>query len=172
MKREEILELIKERRSIRKYTDKKVKKQSIEKLVEAARWSPSGGNLQPYIIKAVRGEKADKVTTFSPGIYGDPPVILVFCIDEKQIKEKGSDGPIKYMDVAVAAQNVCLEATDINLGTCFCRSFNKEAVKKILDIKERFEPELLLTVGHPDEVPSPPKKKNFEKISEWVGWDE
>ncbi len=76
------------------------------------------------------------------------------------------------MDIAVAAQNVCLEATNVDLGTCFCRSFNKEAVKKILDIEERLEPELLLTVGHPDEVPSPPEKKTFEEISEWVDWDE
>ncbi len=73
MKDGEILEVIKKRRSIRKYANKKVKKQSVVKLIESARWSPSGGNLQPYIIKVVRGEKADKVTTFSPGIYGGPP---------------------------------------------------------------------------------------------------
>ncbi len=172
MKDGEILKVIKERRSIRKYANKEVKKQSIEKLIEAARWSPSGGNLQPYIIKAVRGEKACKVTTFSPGIYGDPPVILVFCIDEKQFKEKGGDEPIKYMDIAVAAQNVCLEATNINLGTCFSRSFNKEAVKKILDIEEKLEPELLVTVGHPDKIPSPPEKKSLDELLEWVDWDE
>ncbi|MFW5952931.1 MAG: nitroreductase family protein [Candidatus Natronoplasma sp.] len=167
-----LMKIIKKRRSIRKFTDESIEREKIERLMEAARWAPSGGNLQPYVIKSVKGEKVDEIQRFSPGIYGRPLVILVFCVDEKKLEKKGGDEAIKYMDIAIAGENVCLMATEMGLGTCFIRSFNKKAIDKILDLDERYEPELIILVGYPDEEPDDPFKKKLADLVEWEGWDD
>lgn len=52
---EETLELLRTRRSVRRYTDEPVEAELVEKLVEAARWAPSAGNRQSWRILAITG---------------------------------------------------------------------------------------------------------------------
>ncbi|MFW6083490.1 MAG: nitroreductase family protein [Thermoplasmatota archaeon] len=167
-----LIDAIKKRRSIRKFTDEDISQEEIKELIQAARWAPSGGNLYPWIIKAVTGKEAKKISQFSPGVYGDPPVLLVFCIDEKKFEKKGGDEVVKYMDIAIAGQNICLKAMEMDLGSCFIRSFNKRAVSKILELDRRYNPELIITIGYSEETPKPPSKKSIDELVGWVGWNE
>ncbi len=170
----EVTDAIKKRRSIRDYKEQEVPKEKIEKLIEAARWAPSGSNIQPWRIKVVKGEKLNAIKKFSPGLLSKPPVILVMCADKKEAENKGGKlgrDVLSVMDIAIASQNICIQATDMELGTCYIGSFNKDAVRKLLNIPEHIVPELMLTVGVPKHEPKPPSKKDFKEIVEWVGWD-
>ncbi|MFW5898537.1 MAG: nitroreductase family protein [Candidatus Saliniplasma sp.] len=160
------MEIIKKRRSVRQYTDKQVEKDQVEELLEAARWAPSGGNTQPWIIKAVGDKKAQKINRFTPGIYGSPPVIIVLCFDE----EESDDEVMDQMSLAMAAQNICLQAASMGLGTCMIASFDESTVNKILDIEQSVKPVLLVTVGHPEEVLEPPSRKELDEFVEWIDW--
>ncbi len=166
------LGLIKERRSIRSFLDKKVEKEKIEKLVEAAIWSPSASNLQPWhIVILQREENIKRAKTFSPGVSGKPAALIIFCIDSKKAYEEGGKDEAEvlcYMDIAIAAQNVCLVAADLGLGSCIIRSFNKRALKEIFDIEH--EPELMVAIGYPAEDPKAPKRRAFDEVV--VYWDE
>ncbi|MFW6195937.1 MAG: nitroreductase family protein [Thermoplasmatota archaeon] len=168
----EVSQAIKERRSIRSFKEKEVSKEDIKKLIEAAVWAPSGSNLYAWQIKAVRGNKKRNIERFSPGLMGKPPVLLVFCNDDEKSLEssKLAKEVLSVMDISVAAQNVCLKATDMGLGTCYIGSFNKKAVKEILDLPENIRPVLILSVGYPDKIPNAPSKNDVKETVEWIGW--
>lgn len=170
----EVSQAIKERRSIRSFKKEKVPKEEIKKLIEAAVWAPSGSNLYSWQIKVVRGSKKRNVERFSPGLMGNPPVLLVLCNDDEKSLEssKLAKEVLSIMDIAIAAQNICLQATDMGLGTCYIGSFNKKAVKEILDLPDKIRPVLILSLGYPKKVPEPPSKKDVEETVEWIGWND
>ncbi len=168
---DEVLDIIKDRRSIRDYKDEDLTDENIETLLEAARWAPSGSNIQAWRIYIVRGEKLDSIKKFSPGLLSDPPVIFVLCADIEEAQEKGgnlSKDVLTKMDIAIAAQNICLQAASLDLGTCYIGSFNKKATKEILELPDNHVPELILTIGKPKKIPNPPKRKSLDELAMWV----
>lgn len=171
----EVFQAIKERRSIRSFKNKDVSQDKIKKLVEAAIWAPSGSNIHAWRLYAVKCEKKKKIEKFSPGLLSDPPVLLIFCTDKEKSLEKGGKqarDKLSTMDVAIAAQNICLQAESMDLGTCYIGSFDETALNEILDLEEKMEPELMLAVGHPKEIPEAPSRREVEEAVEWMGWND
>jgi len=169
--KEDLMKVIKRRRSIRDYKDKEISEESIKTLLEAARWAPSGSNIQAWRIYVVRGEKLESIKKFSPGLLSNPPVIFVLCADVEEAEDKGgklSKDVLTKMDIAIAAQNICLQAASMDLGTCYIGSFNKKATKEILELPDHHVPELILTIGKPKKIPDPPKRKSLDELTRWV----
>ena len=83
LRNEDILSVIKGRRSIRKYLDKEVEDEKIQKILEAARWAPSAGNTQDIELIVVKeGEKRQGLykAAFGQGqVIQVPVLIAVFC---------------------------------------------------------------------------------------------
>ncbi|MFW6038501.1 MAG: nitroreductase family protein [Candidatus Saliniplasma sp.] len=172
---EEVLDVIKERRSIRDFKDEDLSKEQVTTLLEAARWAPSGSNIQAWRIYVVKGSRLGSIKKFSPGLLSDPPILFVICLDTVEAESKGgklSKEVLSKMDIAIAAQNVCLQASSMGLGTCYIGSFNKIAIKEILDLPDNHVPELILTIGVPDKIPSPPPRKDLDELTRWVGWED
>lgn len=166
-----VLDVIKERRSIRDYKDEDLSDENIETLLEAARYAPSGSNIQAWRIYVVKDKKLDSIKKFSPGLLSDPPVIFVLCADVKEAEDKGgklSKDVLTKMDIAIAAQNICLQAASMDLGTCYIGSFNKKATREILELPDNHVPELILTVGKPEKIPKAPKRKRLDELIKWV----
>lgn len=158
---------IKGRRSIREFTDQMVAKEILLKLLEAAVWSPSGGNAQTWHFVAITDqEKMKKIKMLSPGLSRGAPAVIVIAQDLSLAKhiggEMGSE-TISKMDSAMAAQNIMLAAYEMGLGTCAVASFHQNAVGKFLKFPEHIKPQLLVSVGHPAKNPSPPARK-FEEV--------
>jgi nitroreductase len=96
---------------------------------------------------------------------------MIFCVNKEMAYEKGGkEGKdvLCYMDVAIAAENVCLAAMELGLGSCIVRSFNKKAIKELFDIA--LEPELMVALGYPVETPLPPERRRADEVI--VYWDE
>jgi nitroreductase len=68
------------------------------------------------------------------------------------------------MDVAMAAQNMMLAAYSLGIGSCPIASFNKTAVKELLDIPEHVDPILMVSLGYPDRWPEPPRRRPLEEV--------
>lgn len=160
-----VLEIIKSRRSIRRFLDKPIPLDMLEGLLEAARWAPSGGNSQPWAFVVVR-EPAGvrKVKLFSPGLGGEPTTLIILCSDQSV------DASTAIMDVSMAAQNVMLAATDKGLGSCVIRSHNQNALQTLLNLPAHVVPELIVALGYPAKPGRNPGRRPLEEVVHWEKW--
>lgn len=172
----DIFEAIKERRSVRKYKDKDVENEKIEKILEAATWAPSWANTQCWRFVVVRDRDTKKKLAGalsernpSTDAFLDAPLVIVGCAKRevsgykngKAVTEKGD----WYMfDVALAMQNLMLAAHSLGLGTVQVGFFKAEKVEKILNIPKKVSVVSMTPVGYPDEEPDAPERKDLDEI--------
>lgn len=160
-----VRDVIKGRRSVRSFKDERISKEHLTFILEAGIWAPSGGNAQPWEFVVVRDKATiEKIRLFSPGLFGDPDVIVVLCINKERVKGGKSEELVALMDIAMAAQNMMLAAYSLGVGSCPIASFNKIAVKELLEIPEHVDPVLMLSLGYPDRWPKPPKRRPLEEV--------
>ncbi|MFC2029319.1 nitroreductase family protein [Chloroflexota bacterium] len=157
-----MLDIIKSRRSIRRFQDKPIPPEAIQELLEAAQWAPSGSNNQPWVFVVVQEpDTLQKIKMFSPGLGGDPVALLIMCGDQS-IK-----GSTAIMDVSMATQNVMLAANEIGLGSCCIRSHNQGALQLFLKLPSHIVPELTISLGYPAESPKPLSRRPIEETIHW-----
>jgi len=165
--REEIVDLftaILQRRSIRQFADQPMDTEHLEKILDAARWAPSGGNRQRWrFIVVTSPSLKDMVRKVSPGIFSCPAAFVAIC-SLREGRVGRLDRSLYLADCAMAAQNMLLAAYALGLGSCIVLSFSKIALKEILDMPENVEPEFIITLGYADEQPQPPPRLPLEEI--------
>ncbi len=175
------LELIQKRQSDRKYVDKEVGKEKMERCLEAARLAPSASNSQPWTFIVVNEpELKDKVArkTFGPAktfnkFVPQAPVIVALVLEKPKIitelggRVKKKEWPL--IDIGIAAEHFCLQAAEEGLGTCMLGWFDEQSIKKLLNIPESNTIPLLITLGYrPDDYKMRKKaRKKFEKVVKW-----
>lgn len=163
-------ELIASRRSVRKYLSKEVPNGLIERLLQAAHWAPSGGNMQPWHFYVLRGEAKKKAcdSLGRPGhwIYSAPVVILVCAEPERSGKQYGQRGETLYclQDTAAAIQNILICARANGLSTCWVGAFDETAYKEALSLPDGHRPVAMIPVGYSEEEPQTPKRRPLTEI--------
>jgi nitroreductase len=171
----DITEAIKGRRSVRLFTDEKINKDTLEKLVQAGCWAPSGSNAQAWAFVVLTDEKViKKVLRFSPGLFQVPPAMIFICTDRERAFQKGGElgrDVMCLLDTAMAAENIMLQAYAMGLGTCVLKGFDQKAVQILLNLPDHIVPELLIILGVPKSVPKAPKRRPLEEVLYWEGWD-
>ena len=124
----EFEQLLRERYACRKFSGKKVEKELLDKVLEAARLAPTAKNQQPFKIYVLESEESlKKVDQVSPCRYG-APVVLAFVYDVDEMW-KNPNNPIHHSgveDVAIVATHAMLEAKNIGLDTCWVKYFDNE----------------------------------------------
>ena len=170
----DVLTAIKGRRSVRRFEAKPVPRETLEHLIEAAVWAPSGGNGQTWRFVVVTDPgMMKKIKMVSPGLLGGPPAVIVIAQDLNLAKHKGGEMGeeiITKMDSAMAAQNILLAAHSLGLGTCVIASFHAKAVGQLVKLPEMVVPQLLVSVGYPDQDPPPPARK-LKEVTWWEVYD-
>jgi len=149
-----VFNTIKTRRVTRRFIDEPISNAHILRILEAARWAPSGGmrRLNNYIV--VRKTKnLHKIRAASPGILGYPKAIIVICIDMARVNTIGFNdhhqGSI-FVDLGTATENMLLTAEELKIGACPVMSFHQTAVQIILNLPPALEPALMVIFGYPD----------------------
>ena len=136
---------------MREFTDTPVSREAVERILRAVRWAPSAGNrrLHKLIVVDSKTEIA-RVRAISPGMFGDPPLLLALCTDDKQLEKQGvKDHDTSTMvDVGTTAMCMMLAAHELGLGTCPTTSFSVEGVRGALNIPSHLTPDFILQVGH------------------------
>lgn len=173
-------ELINKRQSVRKYQKKIVEENKIQQLIEAVRLAPSACNSQPWKLIIVNDtELKNEVAqaTFNKAVSFnkfalEAPVIVVFVIEKpKLIAQIG--GSIKNQeypqyDIGIAAEHFCLQAAELNLGTCMLGWFNERKIQKLLNIPKKRKVALVVTLGYePDDYKQ--RKKIRKPLDEICG---
>jgi nitroreductase len=167
----ELIDVIKGRRSIRRYQKKKIPRDVLGEIVEAGIWAPSGSNVQAWKLIVVDNDEVIKsIKSLSPGMFDVPAAIVVVCRDLKRAHDMGGElgeDILSLMDISMASQNIMLRAYDLGVGSCAIRSFGMAALKRFLDLPDYISPELLITLGYPAEMPIPPKRRKVEEVVQW-----
>ena len=159
-------DIIKNRRSIRKFREEKIPKDILLKILEAGIWAPSGSNIQPWeFILITNKDTIEKTKLISPGLFGNPPALIILCINKERSKKAGKLGEtMALMDVSMAAQNMVLMAYFLGIGSCPVASFNKTALKEVLTIPEEVEPVLIISLGYPEFWPKLPRRRPLREV--------
>jgi nitroreductase len=166
----DVLEAIKERRSIRAYTDEEVSEEDVERLIEAARWAPSAGNIQPWafvVVKDVETKRKLSYATLNQTFIQEAPVVIVVCADlTRSSSGYGSRGVHLYsiQDTAAATENILLAAQELGLATCWVGAFRENEVAKAVKAPRNLRPVAMIAVGYPAERPATPQKRSFNEI--------
>jgi len=168
-----LLEIIKGRRSVRRFTREKVPKEHVFLLIEAARWAPSAGNLQPWEFIIVTDDnikyKLMEAALHQEYIYEAPVVIVAAANIPRTSNYYGKRGEELYViqDVAAAIQNILLMAHALGLGAVWIGAFYEDRVKEILRLPEYVRPLAIIPVGWPAERPYSPPRRSVDEIVHW-----
>ena len=166
----DVFEAIRGRRSIRAFRETDVPKETVEKLIEAASWAPSAGNIQPWEFIVVRNPETKRKlaeAALGQSFIEEAPVVIVVCADEERsARGYGTRGKTLYciQDTAAAIQNIHLAAYALGLGTCWVGAFREEEARKILEIPDGVRPVAIIPVGYPAESPSPRSRRPLKQI--------
>lgn len=166
------LDLISNRRSIRKFKHQPIEKEKIDTLIEAALRSPSSRGINPWQFVVVEDreilEKLSKSKPHGAGFLKDAPLGIVVCSEP-------SKSDVWVEDASIAAIFIHLAAHDIGLGSCWIQirkrdhNTSKSAdtyVKEVLQITDNIMIESIIAIGYPDEVKKAHRKGSlpFHKV--------
>jgi len=174
-----LLELLKQRKSVRDFLDKPVEREKIMLCLEAARVAPSACNSQPwkFIIVDDRELKKKLCDKAFSGIYAinsfcrKAPVIVVIVSEKSKFLARigGMFRGTKYylIDIGIAGEHFVLQAEELGLGTCWIGWFNERAVKSVLNIPRDKKIDVLLALGYYDKekVKSTHSREPLDKIA-------
>ena len=169
MKIMDFFETIRNRRSIRKYNDKSVEKEKVQKILEAARLAPSAMNRQPYkLLVVTKKETLSKINSACNQEWKAPIMLVMVSIPkEAWVRDDGEE--YWKADAAVAMHQISLAAYAEGLGTCWIVAFKEKEVKKILKIDSESRVAFLSPLGYPAENKGPiTKRKEIDTLVRYI----
>lgn len=196
---EPLLEVMKHRRAVRGYQNKPVPMEIIEKLLEAARWAPSGANSQPWEFIVVTDEHdtraiGEMYVDYFDRMYGskDPgfpvdtkrwmlkvPVYLIPLADVRmklaypQIDNETQPEEIFHHSIGGAVLNIWLAATTFGLATTSAStfSFHQQKLKKMFDIPDNYYIPCTLPIGYPVTYQETRYRKEVKEFTHYGKYD-
>jgi nitroreductase len=159
----DFLELAKKRYSARKYEEKKVEKDKLQKILEAARVAPSAENRQPIKLIVLQDvedlAKVAKATSqHAPSVF-HAPLVIIACGDHN------TAGVIPYnhksvvdIDTSIATDHMMMEATALGLGSVWICGFDPAIISREFNLPEHIEPINILAIGYEAGQPASPNR--------------
>ena len=168
----DVFDVIKKRRSVRKFKSTPVPDEHITKILEAARFAPTPRNRQDWKFVVVKDrDKIDELKEQCIKMAGEDskqyytdylsaPVYIVILAGGKT-KNPEND----LLSGAVAAGYFFLAARALGYGTVFCRnSVPEQIARKVFNIPDEYQWVCITPVGVPDEWPDTPPKKDVKEL--------
>jgi nitroreductase len=147
----EYQDLIRKRRSIRKYRPDPVADADLKTVLEAARLAPSWANKQcwKYVIVTDQSTR-EKLAGESRKWISEAPVIIAACADPAASGRK-PDMDYYTLDIGISMEHLVLAATDLGLGTCWIGAFDEKQAKEALGVPEGIRVVAFTPLGYPAE---------------------
>ena len=175
-----MLEIILSRQSDRKYSDRIVEREKLERVLEAGRMAPSACNAQPWrfivvtepaLLKKMAVAAHAKLLNMNRFV-DQAPIVIVVVREKPNITSKiggtVKDKDYSLIDIGIASENICLQSRAEGLGSCMIGWFDEPEVRKILGIPAKKRVELLITIGYPL---SEQRKKVRKPVEEVVSYN-
>jgi nitroreductase len=165
-----MLNMIKTRRSVRKFKPDHIPAELIEKILEAGRWAPSGLNNQAWRFAVVTDKavilKISGLTQYAKIVLAAQTLIPVF-LDTAKSYHREKD----IQSIGACLQNMLLEIHSLGLGAVWLGEIIKsnEQIKNILGLPEELELMAVIALGYPDETPRSTKRKELKDLIVYRG---
>jgi len=160
-----LIDILLSRRSIRRFEDKEIPRDVLDRILEAGRQSPSAANRQPYrFIVITDGEIKKKL---SGGLFNR------FIKNSQATIAGGANtgailtGKWSIVDTTIALQNMVIAAWALGVGSCWIGDFKEEEVKDLLEIPNGWKVVALISFGYPAEHPEPKNKKAMGEVASY-----
>ena len=167
----DVAQAIRNRYSCRNYQDKPLEQEKLRAILEAARQAPSAKNLQDWRFVVVTDPSTKKKLAAAANnqtFLENAGAIVVACTVSDHVMRCGQAvGPI---DVAIALEHMCLQATELGLATCWIGSFYPDKVRPIVGIPEDVTIIELLAVGYPADNPKEHRREALDRIVSLETW--
>lgn len=161
------LRYILDRRSIRRFTEQKIDRETIKLLLTAAMYAPSAVNKQPWHFVVIdQRQILEKIMEIHPhaGMLQTASHGIVICGDELLQHDDG----YWVVDCGAATQNLLLAAQTLGLGACWVglhpREGRKASFTTLLELPSHVKPFALVALGYPDEKIPRPERFKSDKV--------
>ena len=163
----EISELIRTRRSIRKFDSRPIEEEKLNRIMEAGRLAPSASNKQDWKFILVTDKTI--LTNLAEACNGqsfvaEAPAAIISCSNSDRVMSCGQSAAT--VDCSIAMSFMIMQATDLGLGTCWLGSFNQDAVKKAVEISDDYTVVAITPLGYPTEIPASRPRKAVSQV--WI----
>ncbi|MDR3564876.1 MAG: nitroreductase family protein [Negativicutes bacterium] len=152
----DVFDAMRESHSVRSFKPQPVPEPTLSRILEAACWAPSAGNLQPwYFYVVVNPGLKEKIAfaCYEQGQVADAPVVVVVLADPARSNDRyGERGAQLYclQDTAAAAQNMLLAAVGLGLSTCWVGGFDEVMVQRLVEAPPRLRAVAIICLGYGD----------------------
>ncbi|MBR3780593.1 MAG: nitroreductase family protein [Clostridia bacterium] len=166
----DFLKLAAERYSVRKFKDKPIEQESIDKILTAAQIAPTGCNYQPQRILVINNEEALTKLKDCTRCHFDAPCAMLICYNKDECWTRPYDGNQSgIVDASIVTTHMMLEAWELGVGSTWVMHFNPFKMREIYNIPENIEPVALLVIGYPADDAEPNERHTqFRPIEETV----
>ena len=160
------------RYSLRNFATKKVEKEKINYMLQAAQLAPSAVNKQPWkFIAVTQPAMLAKLHTCYPRDWFKTAQACIVVVGNHEESWKRLDGKDHCdIDIAIAVDHMALAATEQGLGSCWVCNFDLEKCRQLFNFASHLEPIVLLPFGYPANEAVPEKKR--KELDEIVTWYE
>ncbi len=164
------LDLAAERYSVRKFKDKPIEQESIDKILTAAQIAPTGCNYQPQRILVINNEEALTRLKDCTRCHFDAPCAMLVCYNKEECWTRPYDGNQSgIVDASIVTTHMMLEAWELGVGSTWVMHFNPFKMCEVFNIPENIEPVALLVMGYPADDAEPNERHTqFRPIEETV----
>ena len=166
----EFNEVVKNRYSCKKYSNKQVESEKLTAILEAGRLAPTAKNLQEQHISVVQSaELLTRIDELTPCRYGAPTVLVVAFNKSEVFTYPGGKRDSGVEDAAIVATHLTLAAANESVDSCWLNYFDPDKVASLLGLPENEEVLMLLDLGYAADGTGPLPNHNSRKpLSETV----
>ncbi len=150
-------ELAKLRYSCRKFSDKEVEPEIIEKILEAGHLAPTGCNYQPQKILVLTDKKQLEKVKECTRFGFNAPLNFLICFDRSLSYTRGDGKNFGEIDTCIVATHMILKAAELGIGSTWVGAFNPGKTREVFNIPENLEILGFFPMGYPAEDAAPAK---------------
>jgi len=171
----DLKESIRNRYSVRNFSDRALPKKIIDEIIEYANLAPSAGNLQArdfVIINDNNIKEKLSIAAFNQKFIVEAPINIVVCANLKRISSYGNRGRELYciQDASAAVEHILLLAVDNGLDACWVGAFDENKVSKILDLPSYVKPIAIVPIGYSNEQRTSTPRMDTNVLTHFNHW--
>jgi len=153
----DVFDCMRDSHSVRTFNQQEIPEPTLTRILEAACWAPSAGNLQPWYFYVVKNQQAKE--KIAEACYNQQqiemaPVSVVIMADPSRSNDQyGERGAQLYciQDTAAAAENMILAAEALGISSCWVGAFDERKLQQAVEAPPRLRAVAIICLGYSDE---------------------